>query len=174
MWVVDGKKKIGTWSLSTSYDNRAFGWEENRLEDIEAFGMFLRGQLPKTEALLDKYVRLYDRGFIVNRDGKDVVNVIVEKETVFDESFVEKIYRDVTLPEKVKRKMDRLIQQKIQLEKPYYPGHMHEMLKLWHEMRPVNIVMVLEELENRGILRPLTEEQKKGVMVIAYSDIIPE
>ncbi|MBP3611411.1 MAG: RNA polymerase sigma factor [Lachnospiraceae bacterium] len=174
MWVVDGKKKIGTWSLSTSYDDRAFGWEENRLEDIEAFGMFLRGQLPKTEALLDKYVRLYDRGFIVNRDGKDVVNVIVEKETAFDESFVEKIYRDVTLPEKVKKKMDRLIQQKIQLEKPYYPGHMHEMLKLWHEMRPVNIVMVLEELENRGILRPLTEEQKKGVMVIAYSDIIPE
>ena len=66
-----------------------------------------------------------------------------------------------------------LYKKKILLEKPYYPGHMHEMLQIWHRLMVVRPNYVLEELLNRGVLQPLTEEQKKGVMIIAYSDILP-
>lgn len=174
MWHVREEKNIGIWSLATGYDSRVFGWEDNRGTDTEAFGLFLKGQLQKSEALLEKYMRLYDRGFIVNRDGKDVVNVIVMKETAFDESFVEKIYAEHPLPKELKVKIEKLVQEKISLEKPYYPGHMHEMLKFWHQMQPIHTAYVLEELLNRGVLKPLTEEQKKGVMIIAYSDVLPK
>lgn len=173
MWHMDEEKDIAVWSLATGYDSRVFGWEDNKKTDTLAFGLFLKGQLPKSEAVLDKYMRLYDRGFIVNRDGKDVPNVIVVKEKVFEKTFIEKIYQEPSLPIELKKKVDKLIQEKISLEKPYYPGHMHEMLKFWNRMRPIHPAYVLEELLNRGVLKPLTEEQKKGVMIIAYSDVLP-
>ena len=66
-----------------------------------------------------------------------------------------------------------MLQKKILLEKPYYPDHMHEMLQIWHRLMVVRPNYVLEELLNSAVLQPLTEEQKKGVMIIAYSDILP-
>ena len=93
MWSVSMDKNIATCSLSTGFDSREFGPLDNKPDDTVAFGLYLKGELPKNEALLDKYVRLYDRGFLVNRAGTDHVNVIVEKTEVFDEkSFSEKIY----------------------------------------------------------------------------------
>ena len=174
MWCVEQEKKIGSWIMATGFDSRVFGWEDNRSDDTVCFGLFLKGQLPKTEALLDKYVRLYDRGFLVNRAGTDVANVIVIKENVNEEDFLKKIYEEHPLPTELKNKISKLVQEKINLEKPYYPGHMYEMLKFWHNLKPVHTAYVLEELLNRGVLKPLTEEQKKGVMIMVYSDILPD
>lgn len=174
MWRVEEEKDIAVWSLGTGYDSRVFGWEDNKNTDMQAFGLFLKGQLPKSEAVLDKYMRLYDRGFIVNRNGKDVPNVIVVKEKVSEEEFIKKIYQEQILPVELQDKVNKLIREKFSLEKTYYPGHMHEMLKFWNQMRPIHPAYVLEELLNRGVLKPLTEEQKKGVMIIAYSDVLPE
>lgn len=173
MWTVPEEKKIGTWILGTGFDNRVFGWGDNPESDAHIFELFLKGQLPKVEAVLDKYVRLYDRGYIVNRDGKDIVNVIVQKETEFDGNFMEKGFISEQFPEAVNKKVEELLQKKIMLEKPYYPGHMHEMLKIWHRLLLVRPNYVLEELVTRGVLQPLTEEQKKGVMIIVYSDVLP-
>lgn len=172
--MVRGGKGIGTWSLGTGFDSRVFGWPDNKEEDTVSFGLYLKGELPKTEALLDKYVRLYDRGFLVNRDGTDRVNVIVEKPEAVNESFLETLYVSRMLQEKANERVEELLQKRILLEKPYYPGHMYEMLKLWHRIRPIHPVFVLQELVKRGVLQPLTQEQKKGVMIIAYSDVLPE
>lgn len=173
MWTVPEEKKIGTWILGTGFDNRVFGWGDNPESDAQTFELFLKGQLPKVEAVLDKYVRLYDRGYIINRAGKDIVNVIVQKETVFDDSFMEKGFVSNPLPEEVDKKVEELLQKQVSLEKPYYPAHMHEMLDIWHRLLVIRPNYVLEELLNRGVLKPLNEEQKKGVMIIAYSDVLP-
>ena len=174
MWHIDDKKGIGTWSLGTGFDSRVFGWLDNLESDGITFKLFIKGELPKNEALLDKYVRLYDRGLIVNRDGNDVVNVIVEKTPVLDDQFIaNKVFGTRKLPDAAAAKMEELVQKKILLEKPYYPGHMHKMLDFWHRIRPFNPNLVFEKLVNRGVLQPLTEEQKKGVMIIAYSDVLP-
>ena len=174
MWHINDEKGIGSWSLGTGFDSRVFGWLDNLESDGLTFQLFLKGELPKNEALLDKYVRLYDRGFIVNRNGKDVVNVIVEKTPVFDEQFIaNKVFVTRKLPDAVAAKVEKLVQKKILLEKPYYPGHMHKMLDFWHRVRPFNPNLVFEKLVKQGVLQPLTEEQKKGVMIIAYSDILP-
>ena len=174
MWHIREEKGIGTWSLGTGFDRRGFGWLDNLDSDGTTFQLFLKGELPKNEALLDKYVRLYDRGFIVNRDGKDVVNVIVEKTPMFDEQFIaNKVFMTRKFPDAVAARVEELVQKKILLEKPYYPGHMHKMLDFWHRVRPFNPNWVFEKLVKRGVLQPLTEEQKKGVMIIAYSDVLP-
>jgi len=173
-FIINDEKGIGSWSLGTGFDSRVFGWLDNLESDGLTFQLFLKGELPKNEALLDKYVRLYDRGFIANRNGKDVVNVIVEKTPVFDEQFIaNKVFVTRKLPDAVAAKVEKLVQKKILLEKPYYPGHMHKMLDFWHRVRPFNPNLVFEKLVKQGVLQPLTEEQKKGVMIIAYSDILP-
>ena len=118
-------------------------------------------------------MRLYDRGYIINKDGRDIINVIVEKRAVSDEVFMEQVYKTVELPKPIREKTEQLLQKKILLEKPYYPGHMHEMLAIWNRLLLVKPNYVLEELLNRGVLKPLTEEQKKGVLIIAYSDVLP-
>lgn len=173
MWRGEGSRPVLAWSISSAFDSRSSGWEDNRGTDLAALHLFLGGNLPKTDAVVDKYIRLYERGFLTNREGKDSVNVIVKKETVSQELIEQEMEEIIALPEILQKKMEEKIQNKFLLEKPYYPHHMHEMLKAVIQMKQINVVMVLEELLERGILKPLTEEQKKGVMTIVYSDILP-
>ena len=59
------------------------------------------------------------------------------------------------------------------MEKQYFPKHMHDMLEIYRRSSNINVVMVVDELLERGILKPLTEEQKKGVMNVVYTDLLP-
>ena len=59
------------------------------------------------------------------------------------------------------------------MEKQYLPQHMHEMLEIYRTVGGINKIKVIDELLERGVLKPLTEQQKKGVMIILYSDMLP-
>lgn len=173
MWRVRENDKIGSWSLSTAYDDREFGWEDNKESDMKILRMYLDGQLPKTEALVEKYKRLYDRGYLVNRDGKDKINVIMIEDAPNYEMLLRVNSNRIPVTEELKAKIEEGVKRKISLEKPYYPGHMHEMLKIIHQMKKVEPMLVVEELLHRGVLKPLSEEQRKGVMTIVYCDKLP-
>jgi hypothetical protein len=60
-----------------------------------------------------------------------------------------------------------------EIEKRYYPKHMHKLVEYYSCMN-INKIMVLDELLERGILKPLTEAQQKGVMTIAFSNALPK
>ena len=78
MYRGETKERIFAWELSSKFDGRIRGWEDSETRDYVSLNMYLKGKLPKTEALLDKYVRLYERGLLRQED--DSVNVIVVKE----------------------------------------------------------------------------------------------
>lgn len=59
------------------------------------------------------------------------------------------------------------------MEKQYFPQHMHEMLEIFRTVGSINKIKVIDELLERGVLKPLTERQRKGVMVILYADFLP-
>ena len=73
--------------------------------------------------------------------------------------------------------MIRNIKSKLHLmyesEKMYYPKHMHKLVEYYSSMN-FNRIMVLDELVKRGILKPLTEKQRKGVMTIVFCDTLPK
>lgn len=165
---------IASWCLSTDFDTREFGWVDHLESDYTTLYMYLKGELPKTEGVLDKYVRLYDRGLLVNVDGEDKVNVIVKHMDNLEIDYVKAI-GNVTVPasEELKEKIETLLQQKIQMEKQYFPKHMHDMLEIYRRSSNINVVMVMDELIERGVLKPLTETQKKGVMNVVYTDLLP-
>lgn len=166
---------VGSWSLSTEYDDREFGWADNLDSDYSSLYRFMRGELPKTEGTLDRYVRLYDRGLLVNVDGKDEVNVIVQKVNMDIEEHILEVINKKSLPasDTFKKKLHALIQKRVAMEKQYFPQHMHEMLEIYRTVGGINKIKVIDELLERGILKPLTERQKKGVMVILYTDFLP-
>ena len=60
------------------------------------------------------------------------------------------------------------------LQKEYQPKHMHGMVEIYEKARQINVSMVIEELLKRGILKPLTDDQKKGVMTVIHSDTLPD
>lgn len=161
--------------MSTEYDDREFGWKDNLESDYAALYRFIKGELPKTAGTLDRYVRLYDRGLLVNVDGKDEVNVIVQKINMDIENKLLEIINKNCLPasDVFKKKLQVLIQKRVAMEKQYFPQHMHEMLEIHRTVIGINKIKVMDELLERGVLKPLTERQKKGVMVILYADFLP-
>ena len=184
----DSEIPILSWGLSTNFQDREFSWEDNTIKEHIDFDRYLKGNLPKTEAVLDKYIRLYERGFLRQED--DSVNVIVVKEDMenglfaqmdkYVETDIGKVdfagYLRKYMPEITKEawgKVDEICEKRILLEKPYFPKHMHKALEIYRRAKKINVIVVIEELIKRGILKPLTEAQKKGVMVVVYSDVLP-
>lgn len=165
---------VASWCLSTDFDTREFGWVDHLGSDYSTLYMYLKGELPKTEGVLDKYIRLYDRGLLVNVNDQDKVNVIVKYMDNLEKDYV-KVINNITLPasDELKENIEKLFQQKINLEKQYFPKHMHDMLEIYRRASNINVVMVIDELLERGVLKPLTEEQKKGVMNVVYADLLP-
>ena len=70
----------------------------------------------------------------------------------------------------LKEKMDALAVQKINLQKEYMPEHMHKLFEVYESAKHINPIMVINELLKRGTLKPLSDVQKKGVMIAVYSD----
>lgn len=189
MYKGDSDIPIFSWELATAFQDRKFEWDDSTTSDFEIFAMYLKGKLPKTEAVLDKYIRLYERGLLRQED--DSVNVIVVKENMENGLFsqMEK-YAEINLglidfcgalrkympemPGEVFEKIGEVCEKRIALEKPYFPKHMHKALEILRHARKINVIMVIEELIHRGILKPLTDIQKKGVMTVVYSDVLPE
>lgn len=167
---------IASWQLSTDFDNRKFGWEDNMASDYEALYLFMNDKLEKSEATLEKYKRLYDRGLIYNVGEEDRINVVVIK---LDQkkplNAGQNRFLDM-LP-KYSPNMIKLIKKKQEelwnIQKGYYPKHMHKLLK-YYILNTNNRIMVLDELLERGIISPLIDAQKKGALTLVYSDTLPE
>lgn len=162
------------WSVSTNIDTRENGWEDNRDDDYNYLYLYLNDKLPKTEAVVEKYARLYDRGFIYNKDGKDELNVIKihvkpeesEQFYVWDNPVNNMLPE---LPENLLEYIKEKCIEKVEVQKPYYPKRMHALLEAYMQIE-INKIMVLDELVEQGVLHPLSERQKKGVFQIIFTE----
>lgn len=188
MSVGNNEARAYSWSLSTVFEDREHGWQVNETADYKNLVLFMKGKLPKTEAVLDKYVRLYERGLLRQED--DRVNVIVVKENPQNGLFVQMDKEDAgedvkvdnvgalrkyipPMSSELKGKIEALAVQKINLQKEYMPEHMHKLVEVYESAKHINPIMVINELLKRGTLKPLTDAQKKGVMIAVYSDVLP-
>lgn len=168
---------VASWQISSDFDSREFGWRDNLTSDFESLYLYMTGKMNKSEATLDKFRRLYDRGLIINNNGKDEINVIVAKVPKDDNNMVCGWNNDLfslfpDYPDKMILGVKEKTHLIYEIEKNYYPKHMHKLVEYYSNFY-INKIMVLDELVERGILKPLTEYQKKGVMTVVFSDIFP-
>jgi RNA polymerase sigma factor (sigma-70 family) len=168
---------VASWQVGSDFDLREFGWRDNLTSDFESLYLWMTGKMDKNEATLDRFRRLYDRGLIINKGDKDQINVVVAKVQTDDNNKVNGWSNDLfaMLPDypdsmisKVKEKTHVIYE----IEKKYYPKHMHKLVEYYSNFA-FNKIMVLDELVERGVLKPLTEDQKKGVMTVVFCDRLP-
>lgn len=181
MTRYSGTYPIASWQLSSNLDNREKGWMNNKAEDYDMLYLFITGKLPKVEALVDKYQRLYERGLITSDNNRDHVNVVVIKTNKqedfnypYKKAFIEHM---PDIPAALLKDMSKTSERLFELQKEYYPKHMQKFLKAQNlnclGMTEVRI-MVLDELLERGVIKQPTEIQRKGITTLVFSDTLPE
>ena len=169
---------VASWQLSTDFDLREFGWRDNTTSDFEYLYLFMSGKMDKSEATIEKFRRLYDRGLLINKDGNDIINVVVARVCIDDNNRVNGWNNDLykLLPAYPDNMIDYVKEKThmiYEIVKKYYPKHMHKLVEYYSSM-DINKIIVLDELLERGVLKPLTEAQQKGVMTIVFSDALPK
>ena len=75
--------------------------------------------------------------------------------------------------EELEARINQLVEKCIEIEKKYFPKHMQEMWEIYRRFSNINTIKVIDELLERGTLKPLTQTQRKGVMIILYLDFLP-
>lgn len=160
--------------MSTDFDTRGKWGRENRQSDYIDFCRFLKGNLPKEEALAERYQRLYDRGFLWNADGKDEANMILlnteglscDDSSIQDcmDTMLKGILPEIS--EELRKKIRETAEETFELQKPYYPERFHEYGKQGCAYLAVDLVELIDSALEMEILKPLSERQKKGVLSI--------
>ena len=160
--------------VSSSFDTREKGWEDNEESDYADFYWYLTGRLPKEEALAERYKRLYDRGFLWNEKGQDEINmVLLQTENRvgpghFWQGEIVSILSGLMpeLPGELKDKIQDTVEKIFECYKPFLPKRFHDYVKIARCGDVVGVAELLKCALEEGILQPLTERQKKGVMTM--------
>ncbi len=168
---------VGAWSVNTRFDTRQWEWQDNRSDDYGYLHLYMEGGLPRIEALVGIYERLYERGLLAQGGDGTMVNVVVVRQALMEDGMLDP--RDNPILDRIPPLSQELYtcvrekcREKIQLAKQYYPEHMHQALECYMGFE-ISPVMLLEVLLEKGALKSLSERQKKGVMTVVSSDILP-
>lgn len=172
------KYPVHAWQIDTYYDGREGGWRENLNTDYEYLYEFITGKIKKEKSQIEKFQRLYEKGYLVNKDGMDYVNIIVVK----DECKTWINANDFTLhlpsiTDELKAIGDELDNEMYELMKDNYPPHMRKLHKAWSKnclASPGIATRVLEQLIASGVLKQPTKTQKKGMTTLMFCDTLPE
>ena len=166
------ENKFKAWQLDTYYDDREGGWKENMNTDFEYLYETITGKITRDAAQVDKFKRLFDKGYLVTKGGSEYVNIIVT--TLSEEAFSGIL---PPIPEKLKTASEELDAEIYKIKGAHYPPHMRELCRAWStDCLAENAVRtrVLEQLAAAGTLKPLTAAQKRSVNTIMFCDMLPK
>ena len=174
MWRGSSQYPIRAWQFNCRYDSRGNGgWRENQHTDYEALYEAFTGKLAKDEMGLEKYRRLYEKGYLRQEGGRDVTDIVVMTQREgFDLSASYPLLSAQTLA-----LGEECGEELFRLHKTQHPAHMHALCKMWsgsclcgNEVR----ARLLEILVNRGVLPQPSAQQKRGLNTILFSGVLPE
>ena len=164
---------IYAWQLNTCYDGRPGGWRDNVTQDYEALYEAYTGMITKDKANIGKFKRLYDKGYLIDIGGKDLVNMVVILKSNGDR-----------LKESLPSMTDELIAASKELDgelyairKPCYPEHMQPLCKLWSSnlfTAGDMVARVLELCVAGGTLTLPAKDRAKGLTTILSADVLPK
>ena len=166
-WMTRGDNNYKSLQLDCRYADRCGGWRDNLSEDWTSLAKFIKSGCDKNAVTLEEYKRLCDKSYIAD-DKATVMYAAVEKckDGNWFEEFVKSTFG---VPDEIYEAQKKYDELSFELDKPYYPEHMHTALRLTHSSffsTGLMTVYVIEELLKREMLSPLTDEEKKTVFSI--------
>lgn len=167
-----GDPYLYAWQINTYYDDRKGGWRDNLFEDYCYLYEYITGKITKDPAHIDKFKRLFDKGYLIPKGDSEYVNMVICSDTV--ENFIADL---PSMPEEFKELSEELDELIFKITKNTYPPHMQDLCRAWstgrlsgNEIR----MRVIELLLADGVLHSLTENQKCSVNTIMFCDMLPK
>ncbi len=175
MYRGPGKYTVTSWQLNTYYDGRPGGWRDNLYTDYDYLYEFITGALKSGDlSQVEKYRRLRDKGYLVDGDERDEVNLIVVEKDAGKE------HLNSLMPEvsdELKALSAKLDDEIYALKKELYPPHMQKLCRAYsrNEMSHNEMRMrVIEKMLEGGLLALPQKKRKSGLVTLVFSDRLPD
>jgi RNA polymerase sigma factor (sigma-70 family) len=167
-----GDNNIYSWQISSYFDSRTNDYSDNHTEDYNYMYEYITGKIKKQPEHADKFKRLFDKGYLIEKGDSEYVNMIVAAKCEAD-------FRAMlpAVPEEFNAVGEEFDAEVYKLDKSQYPAHMQDLYRAWCTNCLANqdmIAYVFELLLADGALKPLTEAQKHSVNTILFCDTLPK
>ncbi len=172
MTRTNEKYSTVAWQSNTYYDNRKGGWRDSLEGDFDSLYEHISGRIKKDDVSLEKYQRLYEKGYLVKDGDKDKVTMLV---TAYGGDELMSLIPDPD--EKLAKKLEKYNKEYYELTKDCVADHMLPLHRIACKAKWTNGRMrmtVIEQLLKSGMLTLPTEEQKAALSTVLFCDVLPE
>ncbi len=162
------KYNVESWTFNSYYDSRKKSWRDNLYTDFDYLYEHMTGKIKKDDASLEKYQRLYEKGYLTEKSDKS--NVIIT-------TFNKKDFLSL-LPEmdtNLKEDLELFNEKVYEITKPFCAKHMlayHKDVCNFSNSDNRMRATVLELLIKNCQLSLPTENQKATLNTIMFCDTI--
>lgn len=167
-----GKTKLISLQVDCRFCSRTGRWRDNLMEDWDALARFIDGGCLRKALSPEDYKRLCDKGYLKKKpDGTDELTLMrIQSSSPDMEDFLRTLVRQkAPLNETLRTISNELDDTVFKLQEPHFPPHILPIIRHYNygifgssELIPHLIEIMLE----RGMLQPLTEEQKQTVFTL--------
>lgn len=160
---------IGKVSLDCRFSDRSEKmWHDDLNSDWESLYEFIRAGCDPKKIAVEKYKRLCDKGYIY-QDRVQIVSHYSDEQYKIEDLKRRLLDKAPALPEEIKAYAKSFDDRLYELLKDLYPAHIRPICRMYCTNALVEASFVpylIEKMLERGMLKPLTELQKKSVFSI--------
>ena len=167
----DNKQVLQSKQYNCIYSDRKIDWRSNIQEDWEDLYSYLSNGCDKEKISVSSFSNLSAKGYIA--DGENQVTVINVKDGNLVNVINNFVANHIHIPEFIFEEGKKVDERLYEVNKSKYPEHLEKLVRYnnsnaftWGEFIPYIVEIMLEV----GMLKPLTQKQKKAVFTVVAID----
>ena len=160
------------WQYNTYYDSRKIDWSRALREDLVNLFRFVKGKISYDPANVNVFDVMFKKGYLASKDTKSTPNKGVYVNMIIANMTKDELINLLPpMPDEFIALNKELGDEIYKISKSQYPPHTHD---LFHSLCQNDIscnemkTRILEKSLKMGILKPLSEKQKKTVNMIMF------
>lgn len=165
----DKYPQVYSWSIDSRFSSRAGGYQNNWNSDYDAIYEAMCGTISDTKTNAEKYGRMRERGFLTEEGKLNIMIVKDNADRFFD-----------TLPKPEQEMLGEFagyaLEQAFVMTR-LYPPQMQDFVVAEFAgsfVGPDVAMMVMDELYDNGVFKPLTEAERSAANLLMFADKLPE
>ena len=167
----DNKQVLQSKQYNCIYSDRKIDWRSNTPEDWEDLYSYLSNGCDKEKISVSSFSNLSAKGYVV--DGENQVTVINVEDGNLVTAINNFVANHIQIPKLIFEEGKKVDERLYEVNKSKYPEHLEKLVRYnnsnaftWGEFIPYIVERMLEV----GMLKPLTQKQKKAVFTVVAID----